>query len=370
MGLAAGGIAAGVGTVAAGALSASAAGTAANGASDAAKLQIKQQQNAVNNSNNTFGNVATALQPYTNTGTLASQGLDNALVNGTYNTNTNLLTGAAGYTQQAAGSFGNAGTAAANAGNAYGLAGQDLSSARNIYGELQNGPTQAQLEATPGYQFTLQQGLESTQNSAAARGLGNSGAALKGAATYATGLANQTYQNQFQDMNTVAQGYQNNATGDINQGSGYLNQGNLYNAQGQGYAGLSTNDINQQAGLLNTNQQNFNMLMQPYQQGLAAANDYGSYATNTATAVNAGLTGVGQAGAAGAVGSANDNAAGLSNIGSAVNGLGSNLQQNLLLNQLNGGGGLFGNLFGGDGSGSLVAASNAALATPAIGNYY
>ena len=57
--------------------------------------------------------------------------------------------------------------------------------------------TQAQLEQTPGYQFTLQQGLQATQSSAAARGLGVSGAALKGAATYATGLADNTYKDQF-----------------------------------------------------------------------------------------------------------------------------------------------------------------------------
>lgn len=58
-------------------------------------------------------------------------------------------------------------------------------------------PTQASLEATPGYQFTLNQGLKATQNSAAARGLGLSGAALKGAANYATGLADSTWQNVF-----------------------------------------------------------------------------------------------------------------------------------------------------------------------------
>lgn len=56
---------------------------------------------------------------------------------------------------------------------------------------------QASLEKTPGYQFNLRQGLKSTQNAAAARGLGSSGAALKGAANYATGLADSTYQNQF-----------------------------------------------------------------------------------------------------------------------------------------------------------------------------
>src|SRR5215831_15810880 len=57
--------------------------------------------------------------------------------------------------------------------------------------------TLAQLEATPGYQFILDQGLKSTQNAVAARGLGVSGAAIKGAANYATGLAQNTYQNIF-----------------------------------------------------------------------------------------------------------------------------------------------------------------------------
>jgi homoserine kinase len=61
---------------------------------------------------------------------------------------------------------------------------------------------EAQLRRTPGYQFNLQQGLKSVQNAAAARGLGNSGAALKGAAAYATGLADSTYQNQFNNQVT------------------------------------------------------------------------------------------------------------------------------------------------------------------------
>ena len=56
---------------------------------------------------------------------------------------------------------------------------------------------QATLEQTPGYQFTKTQGLKAVQNSAAARGLGVSGAALKGAAAFATGLADNTYQTQF-----------------------------------------------------------------------------------------------------------------------------------------------------------------------------
>jgi hypothetical protein len=52
---------------------------------------------------------------------------------------------------------------------------------------------QAGLEALPGYQFTRTQGLKAVQNSAAARGLGVSGASYKGAANFATGLADSTY---------------------------------------------------------------------------------------------------------------------------------------------------------------------------------
>jgi hypothetical protein len=67
-------------------------------------------------------------------------------------------------------------------------------------------PTQAQLASTPGYQFTLQQGEQAVTNSAAAQGLASSGAALKGAANYAEGLAGTTYQQQFQ--NYLAQNQQ------------------------------------------------------------------------------------------------------------------------------------------------------------------
>ena len=57
--------------------------------------------------------------------------------------------------------------------------------------------SQAQLEQTPGYQFVRDQGLKAVAGTNAARGLGVSGAALKGAAGYATGLANTTYKDQF-----------------------------------------------------------------------------------------------------------------------------------------------------------------------------
>jgi hypothetical protein len=57
------------------------------------------------------------------------------------------------------------------------------------------GGIQSTLEQLPGYQFALRQGLKSVQNSATARGLGVSGAAQKGAADFATGTANEYYNN-------------------------------------------------------------------------------------------------------------------------------------------------------------------------------
>jgi len=79
--------------------------------------------------------------------------------------------------------------------------------------------TQAELEATPGYQFDLSQGLKAVQAAAAARGLGVSGASLKGAGQYATQLANKTYldqfgvsQKRFEDMVNLNQAQQANVT--------------------------------------------------------------------------------------------------------------------------------------------------------------
>ena len=60
-------------------------------------------------------------------------------------------------------------------------------------------PTEQQLESTPGYQFTLAQGLRAAQNQMAASGLGQSSPAAVAAAQYATGLADQTFNQQFQN---------------------------------------------------------------------------------------------------------------------------------------------------------------------------
>lgn len=59
---------------------------------------------------------------------------------------------------------------------------------------------QKTLEQTPGYQFNLSQGIRGVDLSAISKGL--SGAQAKAAATFATGLADNTYQNQFNNANT------------------------------------------------------------------------------------------------------------------------------------------------------------------------
>lgn len=122
---------------------------------------------------------------------------------------------------------------------------------------------QAALEKTPGYQFNLAQGMKGVQNSAAARGLGSSGAALKGAATFATGLADSTYQNQF-----------NNALSKWN--TDVANQNNAYNR----LLGVST-------------------------LGQSAAAQTGAYATQTGQNVGNSLIQGGNAQAAGINGAAN-----------------------------------------------------------------
>jgi len=116
--------------------------------------------------------------------------------------------------------------------------------------------TAATLPSTPGYQFTLNQGLKDTQNSYAAMGLGSSGAAEKGAASYTTGLAQSTYNQQLQN---------------------YLAQ----------------------------NLQTANLLYQPVNTGVQAGGALAGAAVNTGQGISNSLTGIGNAQAGGAVGTAN-----------------------------------------------------------------
>lgn len=68
-------------------------------------------------------------------------------------------------------------------------------------------PTAEQAQATPGYQFQLQQGLKSLQNSAAARGGLLTGGTSKAINDYAQGQASTNYGNTY---NQALQAYQTN----------------------------------------------------------------------------------------------------------------------------------------------------------------
>jgi hypothetical protein len=131
--------------------------------------------------------------------------------------------------------------------------------------------TQAELEQTPGYQFILSQGQKAVQSAAASRGLGVSGASLKGAAANATGLADATYQNQFNNAQQRFTDYLN-----LNLGQ----QGNL------------TNQFNRLSGVASLGE---GAATQNAAQGTQAAAASGNYLNQAGLAQAAGTTGVGSA---------------------------------------------------------------------------
>jgi hypothetical protein len=133
--------------------------------------------------------------------------------------------------------------------------------AANMPGTL----TQAQLEQTPGYQFNLSQGLKAAQSAAASRGLGVSGASLKGAATYATGLADNTYQNQFNNAQSRFTDYLNLNTGQQTNLSNQFSRLNSLTSTGESAAA------------------------QTGQQGTYAASNYGNYNTQSGTMAGSSL---------------------------------------------------------------------------------
>jgi hypothetical protein len=100
-------------------------------------------------------------------------------------------------------------------------------------------PTMEQLEQTPGYQFTLQQGNKALDNAMAAKGLSLSGAQLKGLDAYNTGLASNTFQQQYENaLNNYKTNY-GQAADQYNRTAGLVGLGQNA-AAGVGNAGLQT----------------------------------------------------------------------------------------------------------------------------------
>lgn len=92
------------------------------------------------------------------------------------------------------------------------------------------------LENSDYYKFASTQGQRAVTNSAAARGLASSGAALKGAATFAKGLATDTYKTAFDMENTNQSNAYNRLKGLIDTGgnasamTGQLGEKAAYNS--------------------------------------------------------------------------------------------------------------------------------------------
>ncbi len=159
------------------------------------------------------------------------------------------------------------------------------------YGDF-TAPTAADAAATPGYQFTLNQGLKAVQNSASASGLGASGAALKGAASYASGLADSTY-------------------------------GDTYNRALSTYGTNRNNALSNYTTNYGTASDNVNRLLGLVAVGGNAAAQTGQLGTQSTNSIAGTLQSGAAASAAGTVGSAN-----------AITGGVNNASNSLLLNSL------------------------------------
>lgn len=251
-----GSVVAGIGSIAGGILGAQAARRASG------QLQSNIQQ-GIQTQQNMFNTAQGALAPYYSAGSQAVPGLFNAA---------NAASGLAGtYNPQIAG---------LNQPNFNALASQYAINSNWGGNELQN---------TPGYQFTLNQGLNAIQNSNAARGLGLSGNALKAASDYASGLASTTYQQQYQNY---ADAQRQNFMQGL-QGGQQTYQNALQNLQQQFGNALQGNASAAQ------------ILQSIYGTGANAANALGSNAVSAGNAIAQNYGALGNAQAAGTLGASN-----------------------------------------------------------------
>jgi hypothetical protein len=116
---------------------------------------------------------------------------------------------------------------------------QQLLGSGRLNGQFSFNPTMDQLEQTPGYQFTQQQGNKALDNAMAAKGLSLSGAQLKGLDQFNTGLASNTFQQQYENaLNNYRTNY-GTAADQYNRLSGLVGLGQNA-AAGVGNAGLQT----------------------------------------------------------------------------------------------------------------------------------
>lgn len=171
------------------------------------------------------------------------------------------------------------------------------------YGSLTKPFTLADYQTSPGYQFELQQGQDAVMNKASSMGGVNSGNTLKALTSYSEGVANQDYQQAY------------------------------------------NNYVAQQA-------QRFSQLQNITGSGQNAAGNLGALGAQTGTNIGNNIVSAGNASAAGTVGSANA-------INSGINSVGQNYLLSSVLNSGTPGSGNFNFLgFGGGGGGGTFGAGD------------
>lgn len=105
------------------------------------------------------------------------------------------------------------------------------------------------LTSLPGYQFTLGQGIQGIDRSAASKGTLQSGGTMKDAMAYATGLADSTYQNYINQLYGLAGLGQASAAGQAaNSVNASGNMANALLAAGQANAAGTIGGANAWAG--------------------------------------------------------------------------------------------------------------------------
>lgn len=112
------------------------------------------------------------------------------------------------------------------------------------------------FQASPGYQFALGQGLNASENSAAAGGMGGTPQAQQNAANVSTGLANQNY---YQYMNSALPSYMGMYGMGLQGEQGLAGMGQM---AGNQYGNLYANAMASQGNLAYSGQNAYNQQQQ------------------------------------------------------------------------------------------------------------
>lgn len=153
--------------------------------------------------------------------------------------------------------------------------------------------TLEELRNTPGYQFTKQEGLNSTLNAAAASGLLNSGNTLEALDRYSSGLADQTYQQEFNNrFNTNQQEFDQRFNAYGQQVNNLQNVVGLGQAAAAGQAANIGNAASNVSGLLSNQGSNLGNIATNQGNTLAGidANQIAGITKSIGNGVNTGLT--------------------------------------------------------------------------------